>query len=101
MIGPVTLWKAEDAPSLTFTATYPEGEHTIKIYWRPFGKNFEESCSTEFSFRSNGKQHTYKVPLYESAQYKGNLKQLKIIVATKQLSTNNNSALIHSIVLGK
>lgn len=101
MIGPVTLWKAQDAPVLMFTATYPAGSHSIKIYWKPFGKDFAEACSTEFDFQSDGKQHTYNIPLHQSAQYKGNLKQLKIIVATRQLSTNNNSAVIHSIVLGK
>jgi len=101
MIGPTELWNAEDAPVLTFKATYPAGNHTIKIYWKPFDKSFDENCTKEFSFTSDGKSHVYTIPLHQSQYYQGKIAQLKIVLSTGVPDGENNTVVINSIVLEK
>lgn len=101
MIGPSAFWKAEDAPVLRITATYPKGVHHAKIYWKLFRKEFEENCSMMVDIIPDAKKHTYSIPLHQSANYTGVVTQLKILLATETNTDENTTTCIQSIILGK
>ncbi|MFT3702918.1 MAG: hypothetical protein QM802_11130 [Agriterribacter sp.] len=101
MIGPVALWKADDAPVLKLEAVYPQGAHKLKIYWKPFGKEFEEANSIAFDFVADGKKQVYTVPLHPSSNYKGMITQLKIVLDETIQNDDNKTVIIKSIVPGK
>lgn len=101
MVGPKEFWKADDAPVLNITAAYPAGVKKAKVYWRSFRGSFSEQQSLEFDVTGDGKMKTYKIDLKQSANYKGTLNGLKILLNAREGVDENKTVQVQSIVLGK
>ncbi|MBX3239614.1 MAG: hypothetical protein KIT80_20190 [Chitinophagaceae bacterium] len=101
MTGPITFWKAADAPVLKITAAYPDGVKKAKIYWRSFRGDFSEQQSMEFDVTGDGKLRTYTVPLRQSSEYKGALTALKLLLNAGAPVEEGKTVRIKSIALGR
>ena len=83
IIGPTGLWKAESGAKLILTAAFDTGVNHATIYWKRFDANsFNKNMSIVFPVISNGKYHTYKVPLSASREYRGMITGLRLDTPT-------------------
>jgi len=99
LVGPVTLWNASDAGTLTLTASFSHGGEKVRVYWRNIGNEFEQSNSLEFDIISDGKMRTYSVPLSSSRHYRGLLNGLKFQLDSTGVSEDGDVVRVQSITL--
>jgi len=79
MLGPVSFWRAKDAPKLYITAAFKTRATHSHIMWRtggPDGRGFGRNV-TALKIVGDGKYRTYVANLSASPNYKGSIMQLR------------------------
>jgi hypothetical protein len=80
LLGPLSFWQAKKSDQLIIRAAYKTKAKSAKVCWQLFGEeNFREINNMEFNIRSDGKFHTYNIPIGHQIGYKGNIIRLKVI----------------------
>ena len=79
MIGPISFWRAKDAPKLYITAAIKTKATHAHVMWRtggPDGKGFGRNVIA-FEITGDGKYRTYVADLSASPNYKGAITRLR------------------------
>lgn len=79
LIGPVGLWKAEDAGTLVIEAASRTSRTDAKVFWRGISDaRFSKEKAADFALNNDGAWHTYRVRLSENPAWTGAIVQLRL-----------------------
>jgi hypothetical protein len=74
MIGPLSGWRAEDAPKIYVRAAHHTANRIARFYWTTLGDpvyGFSEAKTIRFTVIPDGQVHTYELDLAAHPEYKG------------------------------
>ena len=75
LIGPLTFWRAEDAPFLIIDAAFKTTHRTATIFWQRHGETAPDSI--EFPIHPDGEFHRCVVKLADAPGYRGGIVRLR------------------------
>ena len=79
IIGPMTFWRASDAPRLRIGAAFKTRDSSAVVYFRGFGDGgFSAEKYVSFPVQPDGTYHVYEVDLSKSPAYRGAMTELRL-----------------------
>ncbi len=79
LMSPEGFWSADSARTLHVTAAFPHGINTLRVFWSgPDAPGFSEERVVNFKVIDDDKYHDYTFDLGKSAEYKGNITNLRL-----------------------
>ncbi len=79
LLGPVTFWRAEEAPLLKIDAAYTTDAKQARVFWAALeDTNFTDERSLSFPIVGDGEFRRMSVKLSDSPAYRGGLVRLRI-----------------------
>jgi len=78
LVGPLTFWRAEDAPTVVIEAAHRTAHTTATVYWQRHGQPAPGGGdSLAFAIEPDGEFHRYVVNLSQSMNYTGGIVRLR------------------------
>jgi hypothetical protein len=79
LLGPVTFWKAADAPVLKIDAAFHGSAKEARVFWATRTEpTFADGRSLAFPITGDGEFRTYTVKLADAPGYRGGIVQLRL-----------------------
>jgi hypothetical protein len=99
LIGPVTFWRAEDAPKLVVEAAFSGVGPGVQVFWERHGEaGFKGQHALDSRVRPDGRYREYEFDLASAPGYRGAITRLRIDPTPS--GREGDRVRVRSIILG-
>jgi len=78
LVGPETIWPARRVPRVYIRGAWHTHQAEAQLFWSPLGGTFNEGDSRAFTVVPDGSFKTYRLDLFQSAEYAGLIDRIRL-----------------------
>jgi hypothetical protein len=78
MVGPPSLWRAEDVPKLYIRMAVRSANSSAEVFWSTPAEGMRAGRSVRFQTIPDGEHRTYEVDMTSNPEYKGAIAAIRL-----------------------